>query len=61
LVRGFLEGEEWGGWMHLENLKVHHNLSHRWQWQECKGERDALSHVEFLLIWGCLGKRRNLC
>jgi hypothetical protein len=26
-----------------------------------KGERDTLSHIEFLLIWGCLAKRRNLC
>jgi hypothetical protein len=26
-----------------------------------KGERDSLSHIEFLLIWGHLGKRRNLC
>jgi hypothetical protein len=43
----------WGegkGRLHPENLKVLHNLSHRWQWQESKGERNALSHVEFLLI-----------
>jgi hypothetical protein len=45
----------------MENLNVLHNLSHRWQWQESKAERDALSHTEFLLIWGRLGKRRNLC
>jgi hypothetical protein len=45
----------------LENLKVIHDLSHRWQWQEIKGEGDALSHIAFLLIWGCLGTRKNLC
>jgi hypothetical protein len=45
LVRGFL----WG-WLQPENLNVLHN----------QGERDALSHVEFLLIWGHLGKRRKL-
>jgi hypothetical protein len=49
------------GWLYLEYLKVIHNLSHRWQWQESKGDRDTLTHVEFLLIWGHLGKRRNLC
>jgi hypothetical protein len=56
LVRGFPEG-----WLHLENLKVLPDLTHRWPWQKSKGEQDALSHVEFLLIWGRLGKRRNLC
>jgi hypothetical protein len=49
------------GWLQPEYLKVLHDLSHRWQWQETVGERDTLSHVEFLLTWGCLSKRRNLC
>jgi hypothetical protein len=40
------------GCLHPENLKVLHDLSHRWQWQESKREKNALSHIELLLIWG---------
>jgi hypothetical protein len=36
-----------------------HGLNHRWQWQESRGERDALSHGEFLFTWRCLGKKRK--
>jgi hypothetical protein len=32
------------GWLHLEYLKILHNLSHKWQWQDSKGEMDTLSH-----------------
>jgi hypothetical protein len=41
------------------NKYLPHNLSHRWQWRESSGERDALSHIEFLLTWGHLCKRRK--
>jgi hypothetical protein len=36
-----------------------HDLSHRWQYQKSMGERDALSHIEDLLTWRGLGKRRK--
>jgi hypothetical protein len=35
------------------------DLSHKWQWWESMGERNAVSHIEDLLTWGCLGKRRK--
>jgi hypothetical protein len=47
-------------WLQLDVPKcLPHNLSHRWQWWESMGERDALSHIEELLTWGHLGKRRK--
>jgi hypothetical protein len=36
-----------------------HDLSHRWQWWESIGDRDALSHIQDLLTWGHLNKRRK--
>jgi hypothetical protein len=36
-----------------------HDLSHRWQWWDNTGERDAFSHIEYLLTWGHLAKRRK--
>jgi hypothetical protein len=48
------------GWMHPKYLKILHDYSHRWQWQEERREGCPLP-LEFLLIWGHLDKRRNLC
>jgi hypothetical protein len=36
------------------------NLSNRWQRQDSIGEKAALSHIEDLLTWGHVGKRKKL-
>jgi hypothetical protein len=48
------------GWLQLDEPKcLPYDLSHRWQWWKSMGEREILSHVEYLLTWGCLDKRRK--
>jgi hypothetical protein len=45
-------------WLHLE--KVLHYLSHRWQWQESKESKDALSHIVSPHL-GTPREKENLC
>jgi hypothetical protein len=35
-----------------------YDLSHKLQWWESMGEKNTFSHVEDLLIWGCLANRK---